>query len=351
MIDHPLYHQDVTGVTGLPLPWDKLASKTILITGASGLVGSFLVDVLMQKNFDSALNLHIYAVGRSEAHARSSFDRYWDNPLFSFISHDVNKPMTDLNLGQVDFVLHLASNTHPRAYATDPIGTITANIIGTQNLLDFSVAHHAERFAFASSNEIYGENRGDVELFDENYCGYINSNTLRAGYPESKRAGEALCQAYKKQKGLNVVVPRLTRSYGPTMRVSDSKAISQFIEDALAKRDIVLKSAGTQDYSFTYVADAVSGLLTVLLKGQNGEAYNIADPASNVTLKKLAETIAALAGTKVVFDLPDETEKAGFSKATKALLDPRKLEALGWHAQTNIELGLTHTLNIMGDVN
>lgn len=350
MIDHPLYRQDVQQVADISLPWDQLANKSIFITGASGMIGSFLVDVLMQKNRSAALNLHVYALGRSEAHAKSSFGAYWEEPLFTFISHDVNQPMTDLNLGQINYVLHLASNTHPRAYATDPIGTITANIIGTQNMLEFAVAHQAARFAFASSNEIYGENRGDVELFDEDYCGYINSNTLRAGYPESKRAGEALCQAYKHQKGLDIVVPRLTRSYGPTMRASDSKAIAQFIENGLAKQDIVLKSTGTQDYSFTYVADAVSGLLTVLIKGQNGEAYNIADPASNVTLKQLAETIAALAGTKVVFDLPDETEKAGFSKATKALLNPRKLEQLGWHAQTDIARGLRHTLQIMADL-
>lgn len=349
MIDHPLYRQDVQQVADISLPWDKLANKSILITGASGMIGSFLVDVLMQKNRRAALNLHVYALGRSEAHAKSSFGAYWEEPLFTFISHDVNLPMIDLNLGQIDYVLHLASNTHPRAYATDPIGTITANIIGTQNMLEFAVTHQAARFAFASSNEIYGENRGDVELFDEDYCGYINSNTLRAGYPESKRAGEALCQAYKQQKGLDVVVPRLTRSYGPTMRASDSKAIAQFIDNGLAKENIILKSAGNQNYSFTYVGDAVSGLLTVLLKGKNGEAYNIADLNSNIKLKGLAELVAKISGTKVVFELPDETEKEGFSKATKAMLNPRKLQMLGWHAQTDIKVGLNHTFQIMAD--
>ena len=198
------------------------------------------------------------------------------------------------------------------AYANDPIGTITANIIGTQNLLEFAVAHHAQRFAFASSNEIYGENRDDVELFKEDYCGYIDSNTLRAGYPESKRAGEALCQAYKRQKGLDVVIPRLTRSYGPTLARSDTKAMTQFIRNGVAREDIVLKSAGTQHYSYTYVADAVSGLLMVLLAGVNGEAYNIADQASNVMLKDVAAMIAQESGNQVVFELPDAVEQAGF---------------------------------------
>lgn len=348
MIAHPLYQQDVASTAAVDVPWAKLANKSILITGASGLIGSFLVDVLMTQNQQHDRHIHIYALGRSEAHARAEFSDYWADPLFDFVSHDVNLPLTDVQLGTVDYVLHLASNTHPRAYATDPIGTITANIIGTQNLLEFAVAHHASRFAFASSNEIYGENRGDVALFAEDYCGYINSNTLRAGYPESKRAGEALCQAYMAQKGLPIVIPRLTRTYGPTMRNSDSKAIAQFLDNGLAKEDIVLKSAGTQDYSFTYVADAVSGLLAVLLVGADGEAYNIADAASNITLRELAETIAAQAGTKVIFDLPDATEKAGFSKATKALLDPAKLQALGWQAQFDMPTGIAHTLTILG---
>ena len=128
-------------------------------------------------------------------------------------------------------------------------------------MLEFAYSHHALRCVFASSNEIYGENRGDIEKFPESYCGYINCNTLRAGYPESKRCGEALCQAYIQQKGLDIVIPRLTRSYGPTLLKSDTKALSQFLRKALLGEDIVLKSAGTQYYSYLYVADSVSGLL------------------------------------------------------------------------------------------
>lgn len=233
------------------------------------------------------------------------------------------------------------------AYSTDPIGTITTNIIGTQNMLDFAVAHNATRCAFASSNEIYGENRGDVEKFDEKYCGYIDSNTMRAGYPESKRCGEALCQAYIRQKSIDVVIPRITRSYGPTLLKTDTKALSQFLAKGVVGEDIVLKSEGTQYYSYLYVSDTVSGLLTVLLKGQCGEAYNIADDASDIMLKDLANIIAEYAGKKVVFEIPDAVESAGYSKATKARLDSTKLQTLGWRAEYDIKQGIIRTIDMM----
>jgi len=241
----------------------------------------------------------------------------------------------------------MASNTHPVAYATDPIGTVTTNIIGTNNMLEFAVNHNAKRFAFLSSNEIYGENRGDVEFFDEHYCGYIDSNTMRAGYPESKRCGEALCQAYIRQKGLDIVIPRLTRSYGPTMLMSDTKAISQFIRKGVAGEDIVLKSAGTQYYSYTYVADAVAGLLTVLLKGECGAAYNIADKSGDIMMRDLAAIIADYVGLKVVFEYPDDVEKAGYSTATKARLNGGKLKNLGWSMKYDISRGIQRTIEII----
>lgn len=223
LYENKLYNEDLSYVAELGLPWEKLKGKRLLISGATGLVGSFLVDVLMKKN-EAGLSCTVYALSRNEQKALARFSKWKDSSFLRFIPYDINKPFVRDDLGKVDYVLHMASNTHPMQYSTDPIGTITTNVIGVMNMLDFAVEHQAERFAFTSSNEIYGENRGDVELFKEDYCGYINSNTMRAGYPESKRCGEALCQAYKAQKGLDVVIPRPTRSYGPTMLMSDTKA-------------------------------------------------------------------------------------------------------------------------------
>lgn len=341
------YKQDIQHVANLPLPWDRIKDKTILVSGASGMIGSFLIDVIMYRNEYFNGKCKIIALGRNELKAQTRFSLYWNLEGFSFVSHDINNPL--VNMGDIDFIVHAASNTHPVAYASDPIGTVTTNIIGTFNLLNYAVDNNTEKFLFASSVEIYGENRGDVDKFDEPYCGYIDCNTLRAGYPESKRAGESLCQAFIKQKGLDIVIARLSRTYGPTMLESDTKAISQFIKKGVAKEDIVLKSEGNQFYSYSYVGDAVSGLLTILLKGKCGQAYNISDDDSNITLKELAMTIADYVGKDIVFELPDKTEQAGYSKATKAILDSTKLRNLGWKAKYNIKDGLERTIDILSE--
>ena len=342
-----LYMEDVVN---MDIPWEKLKDKRIMISGATGLIGSFLIDVILENNIINKLNCMVYALSRNTEKAKIRFSKYSNDPHLIFIPYDVKNPFIQDNLKTIHYVLHLASNTHPLQYSTDPIGTITTNIIGIQNMLDFAVEHRATRFAFASSNEIYGENRGDVEFFDENYCGYINSNTMRAGYPESKRCGETLCQAYKAQKELNVVIPRFTRSYGPTMLMSDTKAISQFIKKGIAEEDIVLKSAGKQFYSYQYVADSVSGLLTILLCGKNGEAYNIAEEHSDIMLKDLAAAIADISGKKVVFEIPDSVEAAGYSTATKARLNGLKLQALVWKPKYDIKSGIERTIAILKEI-
>lgn len=350
LLENELYMEDVRYAADLGLPWERLQNKKILISGACGLIGSFAVDVLMEKNHLSGLQCRICALGRNEQAAKVRFADYWDNPLFCFLCHDVNDPLEEKTDEEFDYVVHLASCTHPVAYARNPIATIATNVLGTDNLLRYAAGHHVRRFVFASSNEIYGENRGDAELFTESYCGYIDSNTLRAGYPESKRCGEALCQAYIQEKGIDMVIPRFTRTYGPTMLMSDTKAVSQFIIKAAKGENIVLKSEGNQYYSYTYAADAAAGLFTVMLCGQCGEAYNIADTKSDIRLKDLAGIAAEISGTKVIYDMPDAVEKSGYSTATKARLDGDKLKSLRWNMKYDIREGIGRTITILREV-
>lgn len=188
-----------------------------------------------------------------------------------------------------------------------------------------------------------------MDKFGESYLGYIDCNTVRAGYPESKRLSEALCNAFEAQKEQDFVIGRFSRVYGPTMGIDDSKAIAQFIRKAAAGEDIVLKSDGNQLYSYTYVVDAAVAALYLLLYGKSGEAYNVADENSEITLKDLAGILAEAAGSRVVFELPDAVEQAGYSTATKALLDTKKINELGWRAKTPIKEGLEKTVQILRD--
>lgn len=350
ILSNPVYQSDVRQASELTIDWDKLSGKTILVTGATGMIASSIIDILMCRNqkLNGAMGTHVIAVSRNIENAKKRFAAYWDSEYFSYLSHDITTPLPEL--GNISYILHAASNTHPRAYAADPIGTITANVEGTHQLLEYASKHKCERFLFFSSVEIYGESRRDVEQFNENYLGYIDCNTVRAGYPESKRLGEALCNAYASQKGQDFVIGRFSRVYGPTMMESDSKAIAQFIKKAVAEEDIVLKSAGTQVYSYTYVVDAAVATLYLLLYAKPGEAINIADRSSDIALKDLAGILAEIANTKVIYEQPDELESAGYSTATRATLNPTRMELLGWTAKTNIREGLRKTVECLRDV-
>ncbi|MDD6401895.1 MAG: NAD-dependent epimerase/dehydratase family protein [Lachnospiraceae bacterium] len=329
--------------------WDSFSSKSFAISGGTGMIGSYLIDLIMYRNDNMNQNSHVYVFGRNEEKAEKRFEKYYESPFFHFIYQDINKEI-DAPIEKVDYIIHAASNTHPVAYSSDPIGTVAANVIGTANLLEWACKVSCERFAFLSSVEIYGENRGDVEKFKEDYLGYIDCNTLRAGYPESKRTGEALCQAYISQKGLDVVIPRLSRTYGPTMLMSDTKALSQFIKKCVDTSDIVLKSEGLQEFSYGYVADAVIGILTVIAKGTCGEAYNISSDGSDISLRELAGILAEYNGKKVVFELPDSVEMKGYSTATKAMLDTDKVKSIGWKSSYEIKEGLIETVLILREI-
>lgn len=342
-IDCKDYIEDLRAVIEQEIDWSSFQDKKVMISGATGMIGTFLIDLLMMLNSQYELSCSIVALGRDTQKAKARFSKYWDNPLFSFCECDITSGIP-CTIDTVDYVLHFASNTHPVSYSTDPIGTVTANVMGTYQLLDYASKHNAKRILFSSSVEVYGENRGDVDGFTEDYCGYINCNTLRAGYPESKRAGEALCQAFIKQKGLNVVISRLARTYGPTLLPTDTKALSQFLHRGVAGEDIVLKSEGKQFFSYIYVADAVSGILWCLLYGDNGEAYNISDSASDISLRDLAQLIADTCGTRVVFELPNEIERQGYSTATVAIMDSTKLRLKNWKARYGIRKGIERTI-------
>lgn len=327
---------------GIDINWSKMDNKTVMITGATGLVGKYLIEVLMRRNLLFGINTKVIAVGRNEQRFNACFSDVKGIENVIFYKHDVQQPCN--YAGHLDYIIHMASNTHPRLYATDPIGTEMINIFGSYYLLELAANNPGCRFVFTSSGDIYGDNRSEKDYLEERDCGYIDCNTLRAGYIEGKRASEALCNAFKESKGIDFVISRLCRIYGPTVNLDDSKAITQFIKNAVNKENIVLKSKGLQTFSYLYVYDVVSALLTVTVQGKNGEAYNIADNMQVISLRELAEMIAKIGESRVVFELPDEIESKGASSFQNVKLDSKKLHGLGWVSRVRLRDGLEWTV-------
>lgn len=343
-----LYLEDINNTIKSTKDIESIKDKTIFITGSNGLIGSYLIDTIMYLNDKYNFNTTVVANSRSYDKLEKKYSKYLDSDNFKYYIGDINSEIKYDD--KVDYIINCASNTHPVQYATDPIGTIMTNIEGTSNVLNFATKSNAKKTIFLSSVEIYGENINNIDRFKENEMGYINCNSLRAGYNEAKRAGETLCQAYIESKGIDVSIVRLARIYGPTVKKDDSKALSQFINKAINHEDIVLKSEGNQYFSYLYVADAVSGILRTMIAGKKGEAYNLANIDSDVRLKDLAKIIANIVGTNVIFDLPSEVERKGYSKATIARLDYSKAEnELDWHPMYGINKGLENTITLLSN--
>lgn len=339
-----LYQENLSEYAKYKLPWNELSNKSILLTGSTGLIGRYLVDLIMYKNNNDNLNCHIIALGRNKNKANTLFKDYLDNKYFTFMEYDVKDELKYNK--KVDYIIHAASNTYPIQYATDPIGTITTNVWGSYNLLEYASKNNVTKFVFVSSFEVYGKVK-DIEKIKETDIGVVDHTILRSCYPESKRLSESMCIAYSNQKNVNTSIVRLSRVFGPTMNLESSLATAQFLKNGLNKEDIVLKSTGEQLYSYNYVGDAVTAILLVMLKGNNMEGYNVSDSKFDAKLKDFAGYVAEYANKKVIFDLPDEIEKKGFSNSEMNVLDSTKLSNLGWYPLKDLKERINDTLDIM----
>lgn len=332
------YQEDILRIFEQDLPWEKLSGANILVTGATGLIGGCLVETLL---LNPKRDYQVYASGRNKERAMLRFKNFVDDATFHFVEYDVMQPFR--NDVYFDYIVHAASNANPKFYATQPVEVMKANFDGVANLMEYGINHGMKRFLYVSSGEVYGE--GDGRTFTEDYSGYVDCAKPRSCYPSSKRAAETLCVSYAAEYGADVVIARPCHTYGPHFTEQDNRVYAQFIRNVLRGEDIMMKSTGEQFRSWCYVVDCVSALLHILLKGESGEAYNIADADSNISICELAEIIAAIGGRKVVIDLPDADEKRGFNPVTKSVFSIEKLEGLGWSPHNHIQTGLLHTIS------
>lgn len=331
--ENDIYHSDIERI--ICEDFYTFRGKTFLITGASGLVGTALVDTLVILNEKFSLNLKLILVSRHERKSKYDF--------IKIIAHDITKDLSTDD--KIDYIIHAASNTHPRLYAEQPVETIEVNILGTLNILKLAKKNPDVRTIFLSTLEVYGEN-ANKDIFSETDIGITNFMKTRACYPESKRLCETLCHSFIQEYGADILIARLGYVYGPTVNLESSKADVQFLNNALKGESIVMKSQGLQKRSYIYVFDVVSALLTLLIKGKRGETYNIASKSGNKQLKDFSTVLSEIAGIKTKLELPSQKESLGYSTVINSTLDNSKLCSIGWSENFTFEEGVQHTFAI-----
>lgn len=314
----------------------------VLVTGASGLIGSCIIDLLLISN-EHGRKFDVFALGRNKDKLSAKFELFKNSGCLHFIEQDICCPLDD---GVVyDYIIHGASNADPRNYALYPAETMLINIEGTKNVLDYCKVHPCTRVLMMSSFEVYGKSNKDV--YEESFSGIINVNDIRSCYPESKRCMELLTRCYVDEFGVDAVICRLCSIYGPTMNNDDSKAHAQFIKNALNGEDIILKSKGEQRRTYCYVMDAITGLLCVLDKGVAGEVYNVSNEKSVLSIAEFAQIVADYTGKKVIMQDANDIERKGYSVPQNCILDNNKLSSLGWKGRYSIHKGIKECLTIL----
>lgn len=323
-----------------------LQGKKVLITGATGLICSAIVDLLLYYNEKYHSDISIYAAARSVEKILKRFPHKETSGLIA-VKYDATKPISFSF--SVDYIIHGASNASPEKYVSEPIDTILANIFGVNELLSYGKKCNLTKFVYISSSEVYGK-LAQSEPISESTYGSVDFLSPRASYPTGKQAAETLCIAYANQHGMDVSIVRPGHIYGPTAQVSDNRISSSFVYQAASGMNLVLKSAGTQIRSYCHCLDCASAILTVLLKGQNKEAYNISNPHSILPIREMAQLIADHAGVLLLLEQPSDANRAIFNPMDNSSLSSTKLEALGWRGLMDADTGFCHTLATLKEI-
>ena len=340
-ITNKLYQEDIERI--IVEDFSLFKNKAIFITGASGLVGSTIIDILMFLNEKFNYNINIHGTFSSEKTFEKRFPSYKNNQNFHPVIQDITNSFDyDFN---VDYIIHAASNTHPHLYGTKPVETIKLNVLGTLNVLDFAKKNKNSKTVFLSTLEVYGS-KENIEAFKENNIGFVDFMKPRACYPESKKTCETLCHSYIQEYETDISIARLGYIYGPTVKMNSTKADVQFLVKALNNENIIMKSEGLQRHSYLYVLDTASALLTILLKGGIGETYNVAAVSGNVLLRDYASELAKIANVKIIFEDASKQEKRGFSTVLNSTLNSEKIKTLGWSEKFTFKEAIEHTYKI-----
>lgn len=327
------------------IDWEQFRDSNILITGANGMLPSYLVFTLLELN-KRDMNVNVYALVRNREKAENIFQNLLNDKHLNLIVQDVAEPIHIEK--QIDYVIHAASQASPKYYGIDPVGTINANVLGTINTLRLACDNKVKGYLYFSSGDVNGIVTPEKFPFKESDYGYIDVLNVRSCYAESKRMGENLCVAYHQQYDVPTKIVRIFHTFGPSMTMNDGRVFGDFCKNIANGEDIVMNSDGSAVRLFCYVTDAIVAYLKVLLEGDNAQAYNVANLKGESSIYELAQMLVGLypeKNLKVVRNFNSSSEASKMkSPLVRAIPDCSKIAELGWKPKISLEEGFRRTI-------
>lgn len=336
IVKNVILKKDFDEILSSNINFEKMKNSSIFVTGATGLIGSLLVKLLLYLNREKSLNLKVLAMVRNIEKAKMLYAEMSEFPELEFIIGDVRDEIN--YTGKVDYIFHCASVTDSRTMIEKPVETLLIMVNGTENVLNFARSKKCSSVVYISSMEVYGSFVDGNYDVTEDDLGYINPLVVRSNYPESKRLCENLCIAYFEQYNVQVKIARLAQTFGAGILPQENRVFAQFARSVIAGKDIVLHTKGESEGNYCYTSDAIKGLFMILLDGKNGDAYNVANPKMHISIEEMAQMVCDLFScgkSNVVFDIP-EKNIYGYANNYKMKLNSDKLQRLGWKPQIGL---------------
>jgi len=334
--------RDIDIILNNPIEWEMFRNKTVLVTGATGRLGMYIVEALNKADIDWNLNMTIIALARSREKLQKVFGNSLQLPNIHILVQDITEPICwD---GEIHYIFHTAGAASPMDFTNAPVDTLWGHLQGTRNVLELAREKKCRKVMYVSTVETYGEWKSEDGIREED-MGVILHDNARACYPESKRMCETMFASYEAQYGIPYVGVRLCHTFGPGISLSDGRAFAEFIKNVIDGKDIVLQSDGSAARTYTYVADAIGAMLLAFTKGKE-HYYNIANLENLITIRDLAKLIAGLDPKgKVTVKYADEQNlKLKYLPFTLGIMNVDRIMNLGWQPQVGLEAAFRYTM-------
>lgn len=334
--------EDLESVYTRNIDWEKFRNAVVLVTGANGLIATYIIYMLLYLNERKSLGVKVIGLARNPEKMKAKYGSLLEREDFTVIYQDVTKPLQLED--SLDYIIHTASPTGPRQFMSMPVDTILANVAGTYQLLEAGIEKKIKGFLLLSTREIYGSGSKDF-VVEEDY-GAVDPTLVRSCYPESKRMSETLCAAYNTQYGMDCKVVRIAHTYGPGMILRDGRVVGDFLGNVVDGKDITMNSDGSGTLALTYIGDVLAGIMQVICNFKDF-VYNVSNSTETTSVKELAETLCGLfaeKGIKPQFKEATAQEKAGYLANKLGFLDSAKAIAQGWEIKVPLAEGMKRTV-------